>query len=171
MSKVTGAAVLAELEKTELQKGRKYKTVTRWEAFEQARLFPEEITCIGYQPVHRADNSCHTRLRSADQIIDHVNAEHGGGFSMKFRQTDGENWSGWRKLAEAGIEIQDFRCELCDRQVPLNAQQLVRHLKIHPSKIKNLYAFVQRTFDMTLATTQPLAQGDDAFDDTITDIS
>jgi len=110
----------------------------KWGVFEKAKLLPTEILCQAYKPYHAHDESCHTRvLLAGDQIVRHVQAEHGGGFKIKFKRTEGKAWPGWKALAESGLEIHDFRCEVCDNVVPLTVQNILNHLKPHKGKFRN----------------------------------
>jgi hypothetical protein len=148
------------------------KTLTNWAAFEKAGLVPVEVTCDGYTPVHSRNNGCHTRIAvtkrdpetgkpvgTADGIIGHILAQHGStaygtGFLLKLRQTEGKPWSGWAQLKSANVEVQDFRCDHCNKIVPLRPGDILSHMKPHNGKVKK--SIVQNRFWMSLNFNTPL---------------
>lgn len=109
---------------------------TKWDAFEKAGLRPKTITCEGYFPVHRVNLGCHTNiLLNADTMVDHVRGEHGGGFTLVLVQ-DGRKWDGWQRLRELGAELHDFRCDVCDREVPLVPNVILKHFQAHSGRMR-----------------------------------
>lgn len=114
------------------------KSFTNWQALIDAKLVPAEIICQAYLPVHPTDLSCHTRLvDSASNMLVHAfEREHLGGFSIKLRETDGKPWAGWNELAAAGIEASDFRCEICDQQIPFKPINIKKHMRPHAGKLR-----------------------------------
>ncbi len=133
---------------------------TKWGAFEKAGLEPVEISCQAYLPVHPADLSCHTRLvLNAQAIINHVDADHLGGFAVTLRKT-GRSWPGWLDLKTAGIESYDFRCDVCDAIVPMQTQHLLIHMKPHPGKSRRIGKGGK--FWMTVGHDKPVSNAIDA---------
>lgn len=134
------------------------KALTNWLAFVKARLHPKEILCLGYHPVHARDLSCHTRLpRSADTMFNHI-PEHGGGFKLTLKESEKE-WNGWAKFAESGVELQDFRCDVCDEVIPLSTQRILSHMKAHSGKTRRVRPGGE--FLLTIGFARPLAADDD----------
>lgn len=113
-----------------------------WKAFEQAKMIPVEIICSGYDPIHPYDASCHSRLRlNAAAILGHIKGQHGNklgtGFSFRLRANDGTKiWGGWKALADAGVEVSDFRCEICDQQIKFAPQNILKHMGTHNGKTR-----------------------------------
>lgn len=112
--------------------------MTDWEAFEKAGLVPEEIVCEGYKPTHAADISCHSKLvPTLENIKNHLAGDHGGGFVFKLRKTDGKAWPGWKALRDEGLELHDFRCDVCDaRELRVNPRFLIAHMRPHAGKVR-----------------------------------
>ncbi len=107
--------------------------LTNWKAFEDAKLVPVLIRCDGYFPYHKHNEGCHTVLSpTADAMITHFNAGHGGGFYMQLRRSNGSKpWEGWKHLAEAGMEIVDFRCAVCNTEIVLDPRYILPHMVPH----------------------------------------
>jgi hypothetical protein len=134
------------------------KSLTNWLAFVKAKLYPKEIICLGYHPVHPRDMSCHTRLpRSVDTMLAHI-PEHLGGFKITLKESDKE-WPGWAKLAESGVELQDFRCDVCDEIIPLSTQRILSHMKAHSGKTRRVRSGGE--YLLTLGFKTPLSAHDD----------
>lgn len=115
------------------QKPIEKKTLTNWQAFIDAGLVPTQIRCDGYFPVHPTNQGCHSSLiPTAANMIAHMNAEHGGGFFITLRRTDGTKpWPGWQELADAGIEAVDFRCAVCNNEIALDPRHILQHMVPH----------------------------------------
>lgn len=109
------------------------KSQTNWAAFMEAGLVPREIRCDGYQEFHAVNLGCHTVIQpKVDVIKAHIANDHGGGFVVRLTTKHrGKMWSGWNDLAAAGIEAQDFRCGVCQQEIPLQPQQLLKHSRSH----------------------------------------
>lgn len=139
----------------------KQATVTNWGVFDQSQLVPTEIVCQDYRPVHVSDNSCHTRLKlEAENVLRHMSPEHisGGGFRFTLRRSDGKTWQGWKDLQDAGVEIHDFRCEVCDEQIPINGRRILKHLQPHAGKIRKIRPGGE--FNLTLRVGEAPEPGD-----------
>lgn len=138
------------------------QTLTPWGVFTRARLKPSEIKCQAYQPMHFSEQeTCHTRLPlSAQSFLTHLQAHDCGGFQVTLKPTDGKPWAGWEELRALGLEIQDFRCEVCGNPVRLTAQYIQQHLKPHRGKFKNAYQFFQNKFNLTVGYAKPLDDSD-----------
>lgn len=123
---------------------------TNWSVFKEAGLVPTEIVCEGYYPVHRFNNGCHTKLGlTAEAMIAHLDADHGGGFQITLKRSDGKMWDGWDKLSEAGIEVTDFRCDVCDEVLRLNPTIILRHFAPHTGKSRR--PRLGGTFNITIS--------------------
>lgn len=140
------------------------ESLTDWPQFVKARLVPREIICQEYSPVHPSTVGCHTRLLtkrakpgapinpktkrptltgSAESILDHVKAGHGGGFVMKFKKGEqgSEPWAGWAELRSSGIEVSDLRCAWCRKpEDRVHAGSMLEHFKPHKGNGRGLRA-------------------------------
>lgn len=131
------------------------KTHTKWEALEQAKLIPVRVMCDGYRPFHAFNLGCHTKMQiNVEQWINHVKGGHGGGFMMKFRKGD-KPWPGWRQVAEAGLESVDFRCEICDQQIPFNAMHILKHMRAHNGKMRRVLPGGVYNITFSIGTPEP----------------
>lgn len=123
------------------------KTYTNWKALGESGLKPTYIRCDGYRPVHIYNNGCHTALSlDPEKLAKHLDGDHGGGYFISFRegiQTDpigasqvrtGRHWDGWEKFEELGLEIRDFRCEICDAEIKINSRSILKHIRPHSGK-------------------------------------
>ena len=139
------------------------KTYTRWDAFEKARVVPTTIICDVIR-LHPADEACKTRLAlEAKNLISHaVELGHGGGFQVKVKQTEGKSWPGWSQLAEAGMEIVQLKCEVCDKQVQISPRDIANHLRPHQGKFRGAYQNYRDTFFLQIQNT-PVVGNDDEF--------
>jgi hypothetical protein len=138
-------------------------TYTKWDAFDRAHLVPVTITCDGYHPVHYVNNGCHSKtVLSAEAIINHMRADHGNGFQIQLRVTDGKGWPGWKALKDAGIEIVDLRCDVCDKTLPLHPQHLLGCMRAHAGKTKR--ARQGGLYNLTLSFNKPIAAEEDPYD-------
>lgn len=109
------------------------KATTNWQVFKDAGLVPTSIRCDGYSPTHPVNIGCHTLLTlDADSMIRHFKGDHGGGFVIQFRRSDSSRpWPGWDVLANSGIELIDFRCAVCNNELPLDARFILQHMLPH----------------------------------------
>ena len=124
------------------------RSITNWQAFNDAKLIPVSIQCDGYQPMWPTNLGCHTRLPlKAEVMVNHI-PEHGGAFRMVL-ESDATKWPGWEELAKLGVECSDCRCEVCDAQVPMRAPALLKHMKVHPSKHRRNQQGGQFNFSLT----------------------
>jgi hypothetical protein len=113
-----------------------HQTLTKWEALRG--FTPVEIICATYPPYHKVDISCHTRLRfDVEQIKRHVEADHGGGLMIKLKSSD-KPVEYWQKFSTADLESVDFRCEVCDKQVPFHPNHIATHMRAHTGKTRRL---------------------------------
>jgi hypothetical protein len=140
---VVGAATKQAPEVVVEEKQSPRKTVTNWKALYDTKLHPSFVKCEGYHPMHPFCTGCHTVMNlKPEQLVSHLDSEHGGGFFLSFRQGYQNDpigardiklayWDGWLKLQELGIEIRDLRCALCNQEIPVNSRSIVRHLKPH----------------------------------------
>jgi hypothetical protein len=139
------------------------KTLTKWNALAEARLAPTEIVCMGYRPYHLFDASCHTRLMlNPAQIKAHIEGGHGGGFKLHFRKAD-KPWPGWKQFEELGLESMDFRCDICDAQVPFHPTHILKHMRPHNGKTRRVLP--GGDYLMTLNVGLPSLSEEDAFAD------
>ena len=109
------------------------KSLTNWQAFIDAGLVPTRIVCDGYLPLHPFNRGCHTALQlTSDAIIQHYDADHGGGFHINLRRTDSaKSWKGWQELADSGMEIVDFRDASSQEELPLDPRFLLKAMAPH----------------------------------------
>src|SRR5262245_11937829 len=116
------------------------KSSTNWQAFKDANLVPKSIECYAYQPVHRHAASCHSKLltTSAAQMIAHLDGDHGGGFEMLLRFTEGAAWPGWDELTAAGIECVDLRSANNNDVLSMNPAIIVRYMQPHINSNKRM---------------------------------
>lgn len=152
MSKEVNAAVVGAATKSapevivEEEKQEPRKTFTNWKVLYDTKLYPTVIKCEGYFPMQPFNSGCHTLMNlKPDQLLQHLEADHGGGFFLSFRvgaQNDPIGarehkiafWDGWLKLQELGLELRDLRCDICNEEIPLNSRSITRHLKPHAGK-------------------------------------
>jgi hypothetical protein len=138
------------------------KCLTNWAIFDKAGLVPSEIVCQGYFPVHRSDIACHSRLPlQAGNIESHVLAEHGGGFRFTLRKSDGKGWSGWKEFAEKKLELHDFRCDICDKEMPMNVRAILKHMEPHSGKSRRPQPGGK--YMLTFSFDRPIENVDDEF--------
>lgn len=132
--------------------------LTNWLAFVKAKLVPKEITCQGYPPIHPRDNGCHTRLpKSVTAMLPHT-TEHSGGFKIVLRQSE-RDWEGWAELAKSGLELTDFRCDICDTILPLNSNRILNCMKPHKGKSRKVLP--GGAFWFTISTVKPVSDTED----------
>ena len=159
---------VAEPESTSKTSGMVKTTYTRWDTFDKAGLGVTRIVC-DCLPGHPADEACKTALiPSAKNVIDHINAGHGGGFRFYITET-GRPWSGWAELAAAGVEVQGIRDEVNDHQVPVSVRALRAALRPHQGKFRGAYQAFNGQLLFSLAFTPPPASDDDAYEYPVTE--
>ena len=140
------------------------KCFTNWSAFTKALVAPSEITCQGYQPMQRVDMACHTRLRFNPQtLIDHVRADHGGGFRFKLKETQ-KPWPGWAEFEKLGVEAHDFRCEVCDKVIPFHPNHIKNHMRPHAGKVRRVFSDHHSIFNFTLGLDPPTPSDEEIYE-------
>ncbi len=157
--------------------------LTDWAQFIKGRFVPSEIVCQEYLPVHISTTSCHSRLLtkrakdgaptdprtkkprktgSAQSMLEHTAAGHGGGFKITFKQHEagGETWAGWEEMKAAGVEVVDLRCAWCLKSEDrVHAGSLLQHFKPHKGNGRGLKA--SNEFLMTLALNRNQVEEED----------
>lgn len=122
------------------------KTYTNWNALTIAGLRPTMIECQAYRPALRGDNSCHTRLLpKGDSFINHIGHDHGGGFRLSLRKSDGKASPLWAEIGELGLEAHDFRCAACGAEVRFHPTSIMQHMKPHQGMTKQAYQQLARS--------------------------
>lgn len=123
-------------------------TETNWDALTRANLKPVTVYCQQY-PLQRnmpfRDQSCHTRLPlKAEVLAAHTVGQHGGGFMLCVRTTEGKPSKMWDDLRERGFEAFDFRCAVCDKAVSLQPNSFGIHMRPHSGMTKQAYQELAR---------------------------
>lgn len=138
------------------------KSLTKWEALKN--FVVKELTCSAYPPIHKGDDSCHSRLHptNAQQIVDHIKAGHSGAFQVVLEESTRE-FPLWKQLAVLGVEAQDFRCEICDKQIPFHTNHITPHMKPHTGKLKRIREGKQ--YNLTLTLGKASVNEDEAFEE------
>jgi hypothetical protein len=137
-----------------------HETLTKWNSLRA--YFPSEIICATYAPYHRVDISCHTRLKfDVEQIKNHIAADHGGGLMIKLRPSE-KPVGYWNKFSEADIESLDFRCEICNKQVPFQVNHIELHMRPHAGKSRRLRE--GGFFNLTLRIGSPVPSEAESFE-------
>lgn len=159
----SAATAVAEPESTSKTPGTK-AIYTKWDTFDKAGLGVSSIKCEVI-PGHSADEACKTKLiPTAQNVIDHINAGHGGGFLFTVNN-HGKLWPGWKQLAAAGVEIQFIRDEVNDHHIPLSVRSIKAAMLPHQGKFRGAWQSFKNQFLMNLAFNPPPAAGDDYTDD------
>lgn len=126
----------------EMTKNQEKKTETPWDIFGKANYGVKEIVCQCL-PGHPSDEACKTAIiPTAQHVLAHVRAGHGGGFEFTVREVlpqRGKPWKGWDELRDAGAEIAWIRDEVSDKQVDLSAKALKDVLKPHQGKFRGAW--------------------------------
>jgi hypothetical protein len=139
------------------------KTYTNWEAFAKAGLIPATLRCQSYKPVHLSDSSCHSNLKfDAATLKRHFDGEHGGGFWVDVRKTEGKPHPLWAELAASGLEAHDLRCDICDAQIRWSPNSIMAHMKAHSGKTRRVYPGGK--FNFTIGYGQPDREDSDVED-------
>jgi hypothetical protein len=137
-------------------------SLTKWEAFDKANLQITNLVCDSPNAPYNA--GCHTNLvPRAENVLTHINAEHGGGFIASVRVSDGKPWQGWQRLKALGVEMLALRCAHCGHDIPLNPQHILRHLKPHPGLLRRSSPNDKLSF--YLSTNKPTPTEDEAYSD------
>ena len=153
---VEGREVEAPKVDTKFQKVN--RTLTNWGVFVKAQLVPKRVVCEGYLPTHRYDSGCHSNLLlTAEAVERHLDADHGGGYRLFLRKGD-IPWKGWLEFQDKGLEIHDFRCEICDAELPMSAGHILKHFESHTGKMKRSKPGGE--FLMTIRKDKPLTSED-----------
>jgi hypothetical protein len=97
----------------------------------------------------------------AEIMAKHLEAEHSGGFLINLRKAD-KPWPGWKKFEDLGLEIVDFRCDVCDKQVAQHPMHIMNHMKAHSGKTRR--SRDGGVFNITLSLTPTISE-EDAFTD------
>ena len=118
-------------------------STTNWKAFRSAQTTIKTILCKAYGPVHMVDVGCHGRvLLTPEAIKGHIDNGHGsvpGMAGFKFTLTqEGQADPLWTKLEQACIEIHDFRCDVCDKVLPLHNISIINHMRPHSGKSRRV---------------------------------
>ena len=138
-------------------------TYTNWDTFVKAGFGVKSIKCMTL-PGHPDDEACKTYLvPTAQSVINHVNAGHGGGFMFEIVE-GGRVWPGWKEFAEAGLELQGLRDEVTDNQVNLSIRALKQALRPHQGKFRGAWQSFHNQFLFYVQFTPPPSAGDDAYD-------
>lgn len=125
-------------EKSKLNETQTPTCHTRWEAFEEMGLVPTQITCQDYHPAQRVDTSCHSHcLLNVKSVMGHMAPEHeaGGGFAITLAKGV-KGAQIWKDLKSEGVELHDFRCDVCDQEVPLVGRRIMKHFEPHSGKVR-----------------------------------
>ncbi len=120
---------------------------SRWNAFTKAHVKIQKAVSRDYKPVHRRDHGHHSRI-VPDNIIHHIDSG-GGGFQITLEAAD-KSWPGFAKFAEAGIDINDFRCEWCNAELVVDASRIREHMKPHVGQRKMMKTGNTGIFNITL---------------------
>ena len=119
----------------------------RWNAFTRAKVHIKSVVSRDYHPIHRKDHGHHARI-APDNIVHHIDSG-GGGFQMVLEHSD-KPWPGFAKLAEDGIDINDFRCEWCNGELVVDASRIQQHMKPHIGQRKMMKTGNTGIFNITL---------------------
>jgi hypothetical protein len=142
------------------------KTFTNWDAFVKAKIIPTTIICDVIH-MHPADEACKTRMPlEAKNMIRHFEIGHGGGFQVKVKQSDGRPWPGWKDLENAGYEIVNMKCEVCDRKVQVSPRDILNHLRTHQGKFRGAFQNYKDTFFIQIQSQPPVEDYDEFSEDT-----
>ena len=137
------------------------KLSPQWQCFVGAKLVPETVICDVIH-MHPADEACKTKLiPTAENMMKHYYAEHGGGFQVKFRQTTGPAWQGWSKLDEAKFAVVDLKCEACDKSLDLSSRDINNHLRPHQGKFRGAFQNNRNTFFLRIQDSKATRSEDD----------
>lgn len=108
------------------------KPSTKWVNLVKLKAKPAYIESKSYKPIHRFDESSHTRIPLKAQNMYDLIDKTGGGFRMQLKPAT-SGWGGWMDLQHLGAECVDFRCGVCGKREPLNPVLIAEHFKPHKS--------------------------------------
>lgn len=128
---------------------------TNWNIFNKTKLHPTYMRCESNSAHTGYNSGCHTQLPFiAKSYVSHLDNGHGGGIFISFRENFKSDMIGaqtastiaqrpeahpiWDEFKEHGIELRDFRCDVCDAQIKLNPNVILRHCKPHTGKSTRL---------------------------------
>lgn len=142
-------------QEVEAPKESKRKTITNWRVLEQGGFIPARMKCEAYRAPYPADQSCHTNINpTIKDVLRHMDPNHGGGwFKLRLRISDSKEHPLWRELENAGVEIQEFWCPHCRKDVSMTPRQIQYHLQNHPGALRN--NFEPQTLCMWLTFNRP----------------
>lgn len=164
MSKTVSSSVA---EATQAEPESKTKTYTKWDTFVKAGLYPTRMVCSVLRG-HPDDEACKTALiPKAQNIINHIENGHGGGFMFTVRDDVGKKWDGWKELEKAGMELHGLMCEVCDKEFDLTVRNIKMHLRPHQGKFRGAWQAFNHQLKLWILPTPPLA-ADDSDDETST---
>jgi len=111
-------------------------------------------------PVHLSDEGCHSRVRlDAKTLAGHLKNDHGslvGTAGFKFSTGRSAKASPlWQELEDLGLEIHDFRCDVCDKVLPLNHINILNHLRPHAGKTRRVRKGGDFWFTLSFKPVQP----------------
>lgn len=142
-------------------------TQTEWDTFDKAKYGVRGIVCQCL-PGHPSDEACKTALvPSAQSVLNHLRAGHGGGFEFIIRGSMPKPWPGWKDLAAAGAEIAWIRDEVTDRQVDVSKRALEDVLKPHTGKFRGAWQAFHNRLLFKIYLPDPAAGASDDSDDYI----
>lgn len=163
MNKPVSSAAEAVAEPESKQK----TTYTNWDTFVKAGLAVKSIKCECLRG-HPADEACKTFLiPTAQNVINHVNAGHGGGFLFEVVEVSdgGRAWPGWKEFAKAGLEIQTLIDEVTDHPINLSVRAIKTVLRPHQGKFRGAWQSFHNKLLFVLQFAPPPDAGDDVYDD------
>lgn len=159
VSSATESTVVAEPEKS--------KTHTNWDIFVEAGFGVASIVC-DCLPGHPSDEACKTAIRpTAQNVLDHVRAGHGGGFMFTVRDAGAKVWKGWKELEAAGAEIAWIQNQVNDEVVEQTARALKAAMKPQRPKFRGAYQAFNHMllFNIYLPSVNSPATSSDTDDD------
>ena len=128
-----------EVENTE-EAPKASQVYTNYKAFVNAKLVPTAARCESNWQYFNSNGGrwqgCHTKIdlktdNAGEDIIKHLEAGHSGGFNITMRPVREGAWKGWKTLMDAGIEIANLNCGVCQQDVLLHPQHLAKHMRPH----------------------------------------
>lgn len=158
-SVATAASAMAEPETS--------KTHTNWDIFVEAGFGVSSVVC-DCLPGHPADESCKTSIRpTAENILAHIRAGHGGGFMFTIRDAGAKIWKGWKELEKAGAEIVWIQNQVNDEIVEQSARALKAAMKPQRPKFRGAYQAYNHMllFNIYLPSVNTPAESSDIDDD------
>lgn len=144
------------------------KATTAWKAFRNAGRKLTRIKCRGYKPVHSSNEGCHANiLLDPKAILGHIENGHSclpGTLGVIFTTEPTESPDPfWQAAEDAGLEIHDFRCDVCGKVLPLHNFTIRNCCKPHSGDSRRVQT--GGTFRVTLALTPPQPDFDEMGDE------